>query len=75
MTTDDRPSIAELQQLERELEDAEGVHLEARRAELLYAVPDLLEIAAAAPAWAESDDEDRAAELDALLAAIAKVRR
>ena len=48
LTSNDKLSIAELQQLGRDLEDARGVHLEARQAELLDAVPMLFEIAVAA---------------------------
>lgn len=42
---------------------------------VLRAAPALLEIAAAALAWAGSDDEDRQGELDAMLAALSKVRQ
>lgn len=59
--TDDRPSIAELQR--RPMGSA-----------AMHQIPVLLEIAAAALAFLSSDDEDRAAEIDDLIAAAAKVR-
>ena len=48
----------------------------ARYLERLHnATPALLEVVAAALEWAESDDEDRQAELDVLLVALSRVRR
>lgn len=69
MTTTDKPSIAELQ---RAVEERRGL---ASLIAVLAAAPVLLEIVAAGKAWEASDDEDRADELDALLAALAKVRQ
>lgn len=52
--TDDRPSIAELQRLYAELEDARGWQAECRQAELLEAQPALLGIVAAAIAYEQA---------------------
>lgn len=92
--SNDRPSIAELQKLEQQMESApwdrttphavSNAEYDLGRFDspadavgvvaLRNAAPVLLEIAKTALEWAESDDEDRQAELDALLAALVKVR-
>lgn len=76
MTTD-RPSIAELQRDIAIVDDdnAHGKSWSVAADRVCDAAPVFLKIAAAALAWHASDDEDRADELEALIAAIAKVRQ
>lgn len=74
--TDDRPSIAELQAAARRRTETTTLDDYSRSGrKLIGATPVLLEIAAAALIWSESDDEGRQVELDALLSALRKMRQ
>lgn len=75
MTTDDRPSIAELQRIEREIGTADWTGKDPYGAAAFRnAAPVLLEIAAATKALQSEGWDFRSATMDMLLAALAKVR-
>lgn len=71
----DKPSIAELQAgARRRMGTTTLQDYEATGRDLIAAAPVLLEIAAAAKAWSESEDDVLIERMRMLLEAVAKVR-